>query len=765
MNQSKILRQACQALLIFAVMPHAASAAMLGDVESWKQDGNTVTLMCGKPVVRLEFWADDVVRVTMSPDGRMEPKSHHDVPLALAGCCFGRNVLTYDFVNETLDKDKVPVPLNDGVLKLRVLVDRPMFEVVVNDGQSYRTAARIDGGTPLKTITVKTKGGGTTVEMLEVYKMKSIWKKSYQHEGKTMIKLTTIAAVSLLIAGLAIPNAAAAADKTAVDPVAWPESREIKLTGKLLLVPIAKGRKKKGDPQGKLSIRVDGNLVHNVDINLAQKKEDAHWWAYLDMSEYVGKTAVLAFPIPAERAGVALIESSNEERHLLPLYDERMRPQFHNSQKQGWNNDANGMVYYDGEYHLFWQCNPVGTEWGNMYWGHSTSPDMIHWTEQRRALRSFGGDYTPNRHPSMANKNCYSGSAHVDVNNSGGWQTGKEKTMVAVFTDTGCGESLAYSNDRGRNWTYYDKNPVIKHRGRDPKLLWYEPGKHWVIAVYDDDPDKKIGGNVAFYSSTNLKDWTLTSKLSGFFECAEVFELPVDGNKNNTRWVIFAADAKYAIGTFDGKTFTPEHEGKHQLHYGHHSFYASQCFNNTPDGRVVQIGWARIGMGGDMPFNQTFSLPINLTLRTTKDGTRMFANPVEELNTLHDGKPKTLTGKTVTKEAPVSLDVDGELADILVTIRKRDATKAMLTFGRIALTYDFANETLDDVPAPLIDGVLKIRVLVDRPMFEVVANDGQSYRTVSRQPAPIGTVSVKAEGGSVTVESLEVHKMKSIWKK
>jgi len=580
-----------------------------------------------------------------------------------------------------------------------------------------------------------------------------------------MNKLTTLAAVSLLMAGLAIPNHAAAQDQGPAAPTTWPESSEIKLTGKLLLVPVAKGRKKKGDPQGKLSIRVAGSLVHNLDINIAQKKDDVAWWAHLDMSEYVGKKAVLVFSLPAERAGVALIESSNEERHLLPLYDERMRPQFHHSQKQGWNNDPNGMVYYDGEYHLFWQSNPVGIEWGNMCWGHSSSPDMIHWTEQRSALRPFGGEYTPNRHPSLANKNCYSGSAHVDVNNTGGWQTGNEKTMVAVFTDTGCGESLAYSNDRGRNWTYYDKNPVIKHHGRDPKLLWYEPGKHWVIAVYDDDPDKKIGGNVAFYSSKNLKDWTLTSKLSGFFECAEVFELPVDGDKNNTRWVVFGADAKYAVGSFDGKTFTPEHEGKLQLHYGHHSFYASQCFNNAPDGRVVQIGWARIGMGGDMPFNQTFSLPLNLTLGKTRDGIRMFANPVEELNTLHDGKAQVLTSKSATKETPVALDFDGQLADIRVTLRKGDAPRAILGFGRNAVTYDFASETLDDVPAPLNDGVLKIRVLVDRSLFEVVANAGQSYRTVARQPAPLEKISVKTDGGSVTVEALEVFTMKSIWRK
>jgi len=562
----------------------------------------------------------------------------------------------------------------------------------------------------------------------------------------------------LVLGGFTTPLLTAA-PKAPAAPAATPATRDIKLTAKLLLYPVAKNKKNKG----MLAVRVNGALIHHVEGCLAQSKEDVAWWAYLDMNEYVGKTATLTFSSADVGPGLAMIESSDQERHLQPLYDEAYRPQFHHSQKQGWNNDPNGMVYYDGQYHLFWQCNPVGNSWGNMYWGHSSSPDMIHWTEQRRALRPFGGSYTPDRHPSMANKNCFSGSANVDADNSGGWQTGKEQTMVAVFTDTGCGEALAYSNDRGQNWTYYDKNPVIKHGGRDPKLVWYAPGKHWVVAVFDQNPDKQIGRNVAFYSSTNLKDWTLNSHLPGYFECPELIELPVDGDKNNTRWVVFAADAKYAVGKFDGKTFTPEQEGKQTLHYG--SFYASQCFSNPPDGRVVQIGWARVGMDEHSPFNQSFSLPLNLTLKKTAAGIRMLANPIEELNTLHDGKPQTITAKTVTAGAPATLKVDGDIADIQVTIKQGDAKQVSLTFGRTAMTYDFATRMLDKMPVSLSDGKLKLRVLVDRPMFEAVVNDGQCYFTTARQPQALDTISVKTEGGSASVESLEVFKMKSIWKK
>ena len=170
--------------------------------------------------------------------------------------------------------------------------------------------------------------------------------------------------------------------------------------------------------------------------------------------------------------------------------------------------------------------------------------------------------------------------------------------MVLAFTDTGCGESLAYSTDRGKTWKYYEGNPVIKHRGRDPKLIWYarartsrstpRRGRHWVIAVYDEDAGARPEHR--HLHSKDLKEWTRESNIPGYFECAEIFELPVDGDPAKTKWVIFAADAKYAIGHFDGKKFTPEHEGKHQVHWG--PYYASQCFSNPPDGRVVQIGWA-----------------------------------------------------------------------------------------------------------------------------------------------------------------------------
>lgn len=531
-------------------------------------------------------------------------------------------------------------------------------------------------------------------------------------------------------------------------------TREIEITGKYILLPISNRGQR-----GRMTVTVGERLVHKLDCDFPPNPDSIDWWTYLDMEEYIGKTAKVV--ARADPNVCKLFESADEIRNLQPLYDEALRPQLRMSQKRGWNNDTNGLLYYDGLYHFFWQCNPGGRNWANMYWGHATSPDLVHWTEHDRALRSFGGN-VKNRHPKMAVKNCFSGSGKVDVHNTAGWQTGKDKTLVLAFTDTGCGEALAYSADRGKTWKYYEGNPVIKHSGRDPKLIWYEPGKHWVIAVFDQRD--KTGG-IAFYTSPNLKDWAYRSRIVGYHECPELFELPVDGDPRNTRWVVFAGNAQYVIGSFDGKTFTPAHEGRHRVHYG--AYYASQCFSNSPDGRVVQVGWARVNMP-DMPFNQAFSLPTNLTLRTTKDGIRMFATPIKELEQLRKPNPKTASNRKLTREAPtVELDVNGQLVDVVVKLKRGTATKATLQFGTNGLSYDFSREKLNEMPLALADGKVTFRVVVDRPMFEVVGGKGACYKTFTRKDMgePLGKVLLKAEGGSLTVESLTAHEVKSIWKR
>ena len=295
------------------------------------------------------------------------------------------------------------------------------------------------------------------------------------------------------------------------------------------------------------------------------------------------------------------------------VYREPNRPQFHFTSRRGWNNDPNGLVYLDGEYHLFYQHNPFETQWENMHWGHAVSPDLLHWKELDDAL-------FPDRLGTM-----FSGSAVVDRDNTAGWG---RNALVAAYTADKAGrevQCIAYSNDKGRSFTKFEGNPVVGET-RDPRVFWYEPNKEWVMALY------KIAG-ISFFTSKDLKSWKEESHINGFYECPDIFALPVDGNPDKKLWVVHGGSGTYMVGDFDGRKFTPRY-GKYRTTYG--AYYAAQTYNDTPDGKRVQIGWGQIEHAG-MPFNQMMLFPTELTLRTTNEGVRLFSEPIDAIRALARG--------------------------------------------------------------------------------------------------------------------------------
>ncbi len=524
-----------------------------------------------------------------------------------------------------------------------------------------------------------------------------------------------------------------------------------------LLLPIDNDA---GKPQ--ISLVIDGKEVRFVTGPLAAAEADIDWWAFFDISAYRGKKATLAVSGLAD-AGFALIRQDDRIPGEEKWGDEPKRPQFHYSQRVGWNNDPNGMVYYKGEWHLYLQHNPVGLPWGNMTWAHGVSTDLVHWKHLPNALHHKRGDA------------MFSGGAAVDWKNTGGWKTGENDVIIATWTSTGRGECIAYSNDRGRTFTEYEGNPVIPlHGGRDPKPLWYAYGEgdtpvsdkakghggHWVIAKFC--ADKEHGRNIGFYSSDDLKTWKLESNLPGYFECAELFTLPVDGDKKNLRWITFAANAQYAIGQFDGRKFTPEHEGKHILHQG--AYYASQLFSDAPDGRRIQIGWARIGMKG-APFNQTFSFPTELSLRTTPDGLRMVGEPVREIEKIH-GKKHAAQDKPLDDDTAVAFETQGDCFDIRATWEVGSAKQVGLMIdGREEFRYDVAAGTAKGKPFKPVDGRISVQILIDRPMKETFVNKGRMIFTEGYEnDLNIESVKAFAKGGKATLVSLEVIELDASWK-
>ena len=414
------------------------------------------------------------------------------------------------------------------------------------------------------------------------------------------------------------------------------------------------------------------------------------------------------------------------------------------------------LIYYEGEYHLFYQHNPFERDWENMHWGHAVSKDLIHWTELPDALY-------PDHLGTM-----FSGSAVIDYDNTAGFNKGKTPAMVAAFTAASSDrqvQGIAYSLDKGRTFTKYDKNPVINSKEkwnsqdtRDPKVFWYAPSKHWVLVLNERDGH-------SIYTSSNLKDWKYESHVTGFWECPELFELPVDGDKNHTKWVMYGATGTYMLGSFDGKVFTPE-AGKYCYTTG--SIYAAQTFTNIPasDGRRIQIGWGRISHPG-MPFNGMMMLPTELTLRTTKDGIRLVNVPVKEVESLC--KPlrswKSLSSDEANRHLKEFYDAD--CLRIKTTIKLSHATDAGFNlFGQRMIGYDMNSNTLNGrfySPQDPTSMELSADIYIDRTSIEVFIDGGLYSYSMERRSDTNNREGLHFWGNRIEVKDLQVFSVESIW--
>ncbi len=533
-------------------------------------------------------------------------------------------------------------------------------------------------------------------------------------------------------------------------------SRKFTFEKKYLNFPV------KNDAQSrKILIQIDNKIEREFDINLALDEPD--FWVYLDVDKFNGKEGVLLVSelVSKKQKGVDAIYQDNTFPGEDGLYKEKHRPQFHFSTKRGWNNDPNGMVYYAGEYHLFYQHNPYGWVWGNMTWGHAISKDLVHWEELGDAL-----------HPDELGT-MYSGSGVVDWKNTTGFQTGDEPPLITIYTNAGdknqwskgkpYTQSIAYSNDRGRTWTKYAGNPVQGHLNqdnRDPKVIWWEETNEWVIVLYLRD------GRMAFFRSPDLKRWELQSILQSFHECPELFQLPVDGNENNKKWVLYGGAGDYSIGNFDGSKFIPESESI-RYNYGD-AFYASQTFSDIPkeDGRRIQIGWARVATPG-MPFNQMMNFPVDLTLRSTKDGIRIFANPVREIEKLYK-KKHSFHNEKLTSGNNLLSKIKGDLFDITAEFAIGNASQIGFEIRGVPVVCDIKGNTISvkNVSAPCkpTDGVIKLRLLVDRTSIEIFINDGEYFMPMGSIPDDNNmSLKVFAEGGKAQIIKLDVNELSSAW--
>ena len=529
-------------------------------------------------------------------------------------------------------------------------------------------------------------------------------------------------------------------------PVGRNVTREIVAEKTLLHFPVKTGAKSRV-----VTVSVNGVPVRRFDIELADDKPD--WWAPLDVSPWVGKKlTIVADVLPVDSKGLESLRQSDTLLESGDLYREPLRSQLHFSPRRGWMNDPNGLVFFNDEYHLFYQHNPYGWNWGNMHWGHATSRDLVHWQEHGEAL--YPDDMGP----------MFSGSAVVDWKNTSGFGKDGKPPLVLIYTAAGnpTVQAIAYSGD-GRTFTKYSENPVIKQvspGNRDPKVFWHDPTKHWIQVLYVELPGKRH--SIHIYNSPNLREWSLASILEGgidadkyLFECPDLFELPLDGDTSKKKWVINAANSDYAIGRFDGTTFTPEISKLADVRGL--GFYAAQTYSDIPDGRRIQIGWMQAPSPG-MSFNQLQSLPMELTLRTTSEGPRLHRTPVKELQLLRSGPD----------QAEMLSKFRSELMEFRANFEPGDAQSVEFNVRGAKIVYDFKKQELivngHRVSAPLVNGRQSLTVYVDRTMLEVLASEGLVYAPVPFIPkADEQSLVIESHGGKIKMTSLQVYPLKSAW--
>ena len=491
-----------------------------------------------------------------------------------------------------------------------------------------------------------------------------------------------------------------------------------------------------------------------------------------------------------------------------PAVLERWRPQYHFTPADTWMNDPNGMVYYDGEYHLFYQNNPYGNRWGHMSWGHAVSRDLVHWEHLPLAIAEENGVM------------IFSGSAVVDWKNTSGFGRDGKPPLVAIYTGHHTGrplqnQQIAYSNDRGRTWTKYAANPVLdigEADFRDPKVFWHEPTGRWIMAV-----SWPVHRKVRFYGSPDLKAWTHLSDFGpagsteGIWECPDLFPIPIEGIRGSSRWVLVVnvgsgapaggSGTQYFVGGFDGTRFTVDPPPRGATHaplwadFGR-DFYAAVSWSDIParDGRRLWIGWmSNWNYANDVPtypWRSAMTVPRELRLRETPAGLRLVQEPVHELTRLRDLRRHL--GRTPLPRAASwlqSLEIPTGMAEVDIewaSVPSEGALTLVLnhgTTGETRIRADLGAGMLEvdrtrsgradfspvfsgvhRAPLRIADGRLMLRVLVDVSSVEVFAQGGETVLTDLVLPESPGLrLSLEADGAATgaRIQSISLWPLRS----
>lgn len=562
-------------------------------------------------------------------------------------------------------------------------------------------------------------------------------------------------------------------------------SREIEVTDPIINLPLmANNNGAQPYPTMRvMKVQVDGETIQEIVLPLVASGEP-DFYSPLYVDDFIGRQITLE--VDQLEAGSTVMQElscAEDLKHDGDLYEEELRPRVHFSPARGFTNDPNGLVYYDGEYHLFWQHDPFNMGNLNFYWGHAVSTDLVHWKELRPALR--GGLESVGF--------AWSGGAFVDWNNDGGWQEGDEKTIVATFWDYHIRKSsLVYSTDRGRHFTRFEGNPIVDSKGTDPSRVFYhEPTKQWILTVTDQDETGRSG--LRLFHSTDLQEWVkgnivFFKNKERFYECPDFYELPVrDGDgkplePRQTKWILHDGSHYYAVCEFDGTTITVVEEPGILVDPGH--FYAAQSFSDIPaeDGRKIVMAWQRrlevlqpwyqrapIIPEEVQPFNGQLTFPVEMTLRETEDGLRLFANPVREIANLYGDQKHQYQDISVTPEN--AFKSPGAPESMHAVLELEVGTSGVITFALngLTFTYDCSQQELQIMGKTKKlkprNGGIKLEVLLDITAVDMFFNDGEIYIPANHiaRPEQRG-IEIKIKGGEATILKAALFELNSMWK-
>jgi len=481
-----------------------------------------------------------------------------------------------------------------------------------------------------------------------------------------------------------------------------------------------------------------------------------------------------------------------------PTYHEQYRPAYHFSPPQNWMNDPNGLLYLDGEYHLFYQYNPQGTGWGHMSWGHAVSTDLVHWQNLDVAI------------PEYNDIMIFSGSAIADKDNVSGLcdPSLKGKGCILAFyaaqSSKGQAQAVAFSNDHGRTFTEYANNPIIDEgltNFRDPKVFYHEASKRWIMVTVLADVQK-----VRFYGSKNLLQWTPLSefgpagKTDAAWECPDLFPMDLE-NQSETKWVLLISagpHVQYFVGDFDGQTFTNSSPKDTVLILDQgQDHYAAITFNDAPDNRRLLIGWLdNWAYAGNLPttvWRGQQSIVRELRLQSYPEGPRLLQWPVHELTQLRTNPVHYDNLQLNSSQSQVTLNIHGSQLEILAAFKyplsggnipKEFGVKVFvgqdqetvigydLTTGEVFVDRtksglsSFSNSfaTRSSANMTVNYGLVQLHIFVDTSSIDLFANTGRVTMSHLIYPDPSqDQVVVYAVGGEVLLTSIDAWSLNGIW--